>query len=70
MNTSNIKKAADHVFEKPEGWYATVNGNVYGYWRSRAEAIAGMEVEQRRAANKLIVGGEVKAAMELREKNQ
>lgn len=64
----------DHVFEKPEGWYATVNGFVYGYWRSKGEAYLGMEVEQRRAANKLIVGGEEKAAlklrMELREKNQ
>lgn len=60
----------DHVFEKPEGWYAVVNGNVYGCWRSKGEATAGMEVEQRRVATRLVAGGEVKAAMELREKNR
>lgn len=61
----------DHVFEKPEGWYAAVNGNVYGTWRSRAEALGGMEVEQRRAATReLAVGGAERAALQMRDKGQ
>lgn len=31
-------------------WRCLVNGRVFGDWRSRGEALAGLEVERRRAA--------------------
>ncbi len=42
----------DQVFAMRDGWRCFVNGNEFGPWRSKAEAILGMEVEQRRAATR------------------
>ena len=40
--------AKDKVIEKDDGWYCVVGGREHGSWRSRAEAVGGMQVEQRR----------------------
>ena len=39
----------DRIIEKPEGFYASVNGQLFGAWRSKGEAQAGMATEQHRA---------------------
>lgn len=39
----------NRIIEKPEGFYASVNGHLYGAWRSKGEAQAGMAMEQQRA---------------------
>jgi hypothetical protein len=41
--------AHDHVFHSDGWWYCIVDGRVFGAWVSRAIALAGMKVEQRRA---------------------
>lgn len=38
----------DTVFVTRDGWFCFVDGKEYGAWRSRNEAIMGMETEQRR----------------------
>lgn len=38
------------IHEAPEGFYITVDGRKFGFWRSRAEASAALQVELRRAA--------------------
>jgi hypothetical protein len=40
------------VIEEHDGWYAIVDGQFFGAWRSRVEALAGYEVELRRAARR------------------
>lgn len=40
----------DRVFQLQDGWYCTVEGRTFGTWMCREYAIAGMAVEQRRAA--------------------
>lgn len=40
----------DRVIETPDGFDCIVQGKRFGTWRSRGEARAGMETEQRRAA--------------------
>lgn len=37
------------IIERDEGFYCVVDGEEFGAWRSRAEALAGYEVEKRRA---------------------
>ncbi len=39
----------DRIIETAEGYNCIVNGRIFGTWRSRAEAVAGMATEQRRA---------------------
>lgn len=55
----------DHIFERPEGWYCRVNGQMSGPWMCREYAVAGMQVEQRRADRKLreAIAVEVKDAL-------
>jgi len=43
-------RKSDHVFETSEGWWCQVDGRIFGCWISRAIALAGMAVEQRRAS--------------------
>lgn len=43
---------ARKVIERDDGFYCVVNGREFGAWRSRAEALAGYEVERRRAADR------------------
>lgn len=37
------------IIETPHGFDTIVNGQTFGTWRSRAEAKAGMQVEEQRA---------------------
>ena len=40
----------DRIIETQDGYDVIVDGKTYGTWRSKAEAAAGLHVEQRRAA--------------------
>jgi hypothetical protein len=42
----------DRIVETEDGWCCIVNGQSFGTWMTRALAKAGMEVEQRRAAER------------------
>lgn len=42
----------DRVFQLRDGWYCMVDGRTFGTWVSRAIAVAGMRVEQRRLAKR------------------
>ena len=55
MNTAN--NDPDHVFQRAGWWYVMVDYKVHGAWRSKAEAIGGLQVEQRRAAKRCAVCG-------------
>jgi hypothetical protein len=37
------------VVELADGWYCMVNGQLHGAWACREYALAGLQVEQRRA---------------------
>lgn len=39
----------DCVFQDRTGWHCIVNGAVFGSWACREYAVAGFQVEQRRA---------------------
>lgn len=45
-------ESEDRVCESKDGFFCIVDGNIFGFWRSRAEAEGGMQVEQRRAASR------------------
>lgn len=51
MNHIYYDPSNDAVYQSKldGGWWCIVDGCEYGYWRSKAEAKAGMAVEQRRA---------------------
>jgi hypothetical protein len=40
------------VIETEHGFYCIVKGRRFGAWRSRAEAVLGLQIEERRAAEK------------------
>ena len=42
------EKKKDRVRSRDGGWFAVVAGVEYGPWRSKAEALGGLAVEQRR----------------------
>lgn len=42
----------DHVYQMRAGWYCVVSGREYGPWAMREYAVAGMQVEQRRASRR------------------
>ena len=41
---------SNQVFYLHDGWYAIVNGRTFGTWDNKGAALAGLAVEERRAA--------------------
>ena len=49
-----IDSGRDQVFRDRNGWHAIVDGRVFGSWELREYAAAGLEVERRRADQRLM----------------
>ena len=46
------RNPGDRIIKKDEMFFAVVDHRIYGGWRSRAEAVGGMRVEQGRAVER------------------
>jgi hypothetical protein len=46
----HVRFSMSPILEDANGFYFVMDGRVYGYWRSKQEAILGRDVEMRRRA--------------------